>query len=646
MISFRNLPIQKKVATVVLAVFATALGLAAAGIFLHYSFTYRQRAEAELLAHANLLSVAMDSPVAWDNRLEGAMVLERLRRNTEVAAAFVLELSQRGKVFVQDPTNAVLPEFLDPHQEGARFHQGELWLVKDLRRDRGGAYATLVLHSHLEGMRREQVRSFAVLGLILLLLLLPSYMVATYLARSLTAPLSALAATVHQISTRKGERIRAPQNSQDEIGRLAGDFNSMLDVLEKREADLVATERRAAADREKLENQVHQSQKMEAVGQLAGGIAHDFNNLLQVINGFTSLAMEQLPPGSPVTAELNEVLQAGERAKQLVSQLLTFSRRQVSRPEDLDLGQVTDDFLKLIKRVLGEHIRIEFDQPQNRCLVRADRGQMEQVLMNLCVNARDAMPEGGSIKLSLESITLDDSFCRIHTWATPGSYARLSVADTGCGMDAETQQRIFEPFFTTKAPGKGTGLGLATVYGIIQQHHGSIQVYSEPGCGSIFRLYLPLTEVSAANASAPQNAEVRGGTETILLAEDEEMVRNLTCRILRNAGYTVLTANDGAEAVTVFQQNHSQIHLALLDVVMPRMGGWAASKELRELRPDLPIIFASGYNPEQAQPGFTLGENTVLLGKPFAPANLLRCIREALDRSRAPASSELLNQRR
>jgi PAS domain S-box-containing protein len=393
----------------------------------------------------------------------------------------------------------------------------------------------------------------------------------------------------------------------------------------------IAQRVRAEDEREKLEAQLRQAQKMEAVGQLAGGIAHDFNNLLQAILGYGEMAHSDAEPGGHVRDFVEEVLKAGHRAKTLVSQLLAFSRRQVLEMEDLDLNEVIADLMKMIRRVIGEYITLDVLLGHDLGTVRADRGQIAQILTNLCVNARDAMPEGGTITIETENVRIDQEYCESHTWARPGRYVLLSVTDMGCGMDAETMGRVFEPFFTTKVVGKGTGLGLSTVYGLVKQHEGYIQVYSEVDKGTTFKTYLPVVERSVTAVGDKIEGPIPGGSETILLAEDDEMVLTLSEAILTQAGYTVLTAADGAEALSLFEENADAIGLAILDVVMPKLGGHAVFERIRPRHPDVRVLFASGYSMNAIHTNFVLDEGLALIQKPYQRANLLRKVREMLD---------------
>ncbi len=393
----------------------------------------------------------------------------------------------------------------------------------------------------------------------------------------------------------------------------------------------ISERKQAEKEKARLEDQYRQAQKMEAIGQLTGGVAHDFNNLLQVIGGATDLALEDLEQEHPVREQLEQVEKACQRAARLVSQLLAFSRRQIMRPETLLLNDTVADLLKMLGRVIGEHIQLQWLPSPQAGAIHADRGMIEQVLMNLCVNARDAMPDGGTLTIETHDALVDEDFRVLHSWAKPGRYALLGISDTGCGMDKETLGHIFEPFFTTKEKGKGTGLGLSMVYGIIKQHEGMIHAYSEPGRGSTFKLYWPQHESRSQAPEAPVNAVASNGTETILLAEDDEMVRKLAKTILERSGYTVLSAANGAEALALYEQYAHIIDLAVLDVVMPEMGGREAYECMRVVNPELKALFASGYSENAIHTNFILDKELTLIQKPFTTDTLLRAIRFLLD---------------
>lgn len=408
---------------------------------------------------------------------------------------------------------------------------------------------------------------------------------------------------------------------KDTDGKVSGALSSARDITDRV---------RAEEERRSLETQLRQAQKMEAVGQLAGGIAHDFNNLLQVMLGYADVLSEELSPETSEGQILQEIKNAAERASELTRHLLAFSRRQVIHPVDTDLNVLVHGIVKLIRRVIGEHIDLTFVPGECLGAVHVDKGQFEQVLMNLCVNARDAMPHGGVLTIETANITLDRDYCHTHPWAIEGRYVVLTITDTGHGMDEAIRMQIFDPFFTTKAAGEGTGLGLATVYGIVQQHHGFIHVYSEPGKGSTFRIYIPRVTQSSPRTDAAADPPPAGGTETILVAEDDETVRKLVGQMLHGAGYTVLMACDGEEALQVFSANAATIDLVLLDVIMPKLDGNEVMEHIRAKHPHMPVLFSSGYSENVTYTGFILKEGLRLIKKPYAKNELLRIVREVL----------------
>ncbi len=385
-------------------------------------------------------------------------------------------------------------------------------------------------------------------------------------------------------------------------------------------------------ERKSLEAQLRQSQKMEAIGQLAGGIAHDFNNLLTVINGYSELMLLSLPVEHPHCATFEQIRQAGEKASRLIRQLMAFSRQQVLQPKVLDLNAVVANIDTMLQRVIGEDIDLLTILSPGLASVKADPGQIEQVLMNLLVNARDAMPAGGRLTIETADVVLDTDYARTHVAVNPGRYVMLAVSDNGCGMDAETQARIFEPFFTTKELGKGTGLGLSTVYGIVKQSGGNIGVYSEPGRGTTFRIYLPRIE-EAAEAVEPGKAreQLPRGSETILLVEDEAGVRTLAKTILQTHGYTVLDAAQGKDAFLLSGQHEGLIHLMVTDMVMPEMSGREVAERLKPLRPNMKVLFMSGFTDKAMVHHEELDPGMAFLQKPFTPQTLARKVREVLD---------------
>lgn len=391
-----------------------------------------------------------------------------------------------------------------------------------------------------------------------------------------------------------------------------------------------------ASTRHSLEQQLRQAQKMEAVGRLAGGIAHDFNNLLTIINGYGELLRNRLSADDPGSPMIGEIVKAGQRAATLTRQLLAFSRQQVIAPRVLDLNIVIADMSQMVARLIGEDVVLTTLLAPEPAHIKADPGQVEQVLMNLVVNARDAMPQGGRVTIETRLVKLDDQYMRLHPQVHAGTYVYLGVSDTGCGMTPEIKARLFEPFFTTKEIDKGTGLGLATVYGIVKQAGGHIEVYTEPGLGSKFKLYFPWMAPAQADrgAAGPAAAPPRGH-ETILLVEDEEAVRALSRFVLLDSGYTVLEARHGEDALRLAEEHQGPLHLLVTDVVMPKVSGSELARRLRLVRPGLRVLYLSGYTSDAVIHHGVQEEGAAFLQKPFTPRALAQKVREVLDAPRA-----------
>ncbi|MBP2673738.1 MAG: domain S-box [Deltaproteobacteria bacterium] len=402
---------------------------------------------------------------------------------------------------------------------------------------------------------------------------------------------------------------------QDASGKITGVLSMVHDVT----------------DKVLLERQLQTAQRMEAVGTLAGGVAHDFNNALTGIFGFGEMLRPYVKGDETAVSYLNEMVRSAERAATLTRQLLAYSRRQTISPSNLSLNAVVRDLVKLVSKVAGEGIDIRMDLAADLPAVFADPGQIEQVVMNLVLNARDAMPGGGRLTIATSVADLDEEYVRYHPHMNVGSFVVLSISDTGVGMDAKTQERVFEPFFTTKGPSKGTGLGLAMVYGIVKQHNGFIHLYSEPGQGATFKIYLPSVQGPPDRVLPATTRELRGGTETVLVAEDDDQVRALVEDTLKNLGYTVLSSRNGREAVELFLRNREAVAIAVLDVAMPVMGGKEAYEEIHKASPGLKAVFMSGYAADGAHESFLLYTGAPFLPKPFGPAELGRKVREVLD---------------
>jgi PAS domain S-box-containing protein len=389
---------------------------------------------------------------------------------------------------------------------------------------------------------------------------------------------------------------------------------------------------RDITDKQKLEDQLRQAQKMESIGTLASGIAHDFNNILSAIVGYGNIALMTMAKGDPQRVNIQHMLEAGDRATHLTQSLLLFSRKQFSERKPMDLNESIRMVDKFLKRVIGEDVECRTSLFEEALPIFGDAHQVEQLLMNLATNARDAMSTGGIFTIATEQVRLDEAFITIHGYGKPGIYGLITISDTGKGMDAVTREHIFEPFFTTKEVGKGTGLGLAIVYGIIKQHEGFINVYSEPGQGTSFNIYLPLI-AAGVKGEKKKLVEERpsGGTETILLAEDDETVRTMARVILEEVGYTVIAAVDGQDAVNKYKEHKDRVKLLLFDLIMPKKTGKEAYDEIRAIQPDIKILFQSGYAPDLVRQKLLLEGKMPVVFKPVTPMMLVKRVRSVLD---------------
>lgn len=394
----------------------------------------------------------------------------------------------------------------------------------------------------------------------------------------------------------------------------------------------ITDQKRAAAALAKTEEQLRQAQKMEAIGRLAGGIAHDFNNVLSVIISYSEFLCEDLKHGEPMRADIEQIHAAGLRAADLTRQLLAFSRQQALQLQLLDANQVLAGTEKMLRRLLGADVTLTMLTTNTVWKIKADPSQIEQVVFNLAVNARDAMPQGGKLTIETKNVELDDEYARLHHEVVPGPYVMIAVTDTGIGMDKATQARVFEPFFTTKEKGKGTGLGLATVFGIVKQSGGHIWLYSEPSKGTTFKIYFPRAkDVVVARPSVTLPPMTTRGNETVLLVEDDEQVRAVAVGILRRQGYRVLEAPNAGEAFLISEDHSATIHLLLTDVVLPRMSGRQLAEKLASSRPAMKVLYMSGYTDDSILQHGILESNVAYLQKPLTPEALTRKVREVLD---------------
>ena len=442
----------------------------------------------------------------------------------------------------------------------------------------------------------------------------------TYLVvKGITRPLNRLTKAVKALGM-GGAVEKIPVETGDEIGKLGKAFNSMSESLKMRETE-----------KERLEEQLRHAQKMEAVGTLAGGIAHDFNNALTAIIGYGDLLKMRIDKDNPLRSNVDQILVSAEKAANLTQRLLAFSRKQLIEPRPINLNQSIKNVEKLLTRLIREDIEIKVKLSREDLIVMADSGQIEQALMNLATNARDAMPDGGVLTVATESVELNREFFKASDYERPGRYALLSVTDTGIGMDEKTRERVFDPFFTTKEVGKGTGLGLSMVYGIIKQHEGYIYVSSKPGKGTTFRIYLRLTESKIEKKKSKTLGPAKGGTETVLIAEDDESVRMLSKEILERYGYDVLETSDGEDAVKKFMENKEKVQILLLDVVMPKKNGKEVYEEILKIKPHIKALFMSGYASDIMHKQGIIDEGINFISKPVSPEALLRKVREVLD---------------
>ncbi|MEX2156899.1 MAG: ATP-binding protein [Gemmatimonadales bacterium] len=523
---------------------------------------------------------------------------ELLRRGEERYRAFIAQSSEGvSRLEIDPPVPVALPEEeqVDRLYAGARIAEcndamARMYGYNEARELVGTRLVDL--HDGTNSVNREQVRTFV----------------------------------------RSGYRVSNSETQERaRDGRPRVFLNNVVGFVEDGHLVRVWGTQRDVSDQRHLEEQFRQAQKMEAVGQLAGGIAHDFNNLLTAILGNTQLLLRELPPGDAKRGDVEEIRKASERAASLTRQLLAYSRRQMLQPEVLDLNVVVADMDRMLRRLIGEHITLVTVAAPELGRVRADPNQIEQVIVNLAVNARDAMPNGGTLTIETANVELDETFTQAHLGAVAGSYAMVAVTDTGAGMDATVQAHLFEPFFTTKEVGKGTGLGLATVYGIVKQSDGYISVYTEPGKGSSFKVYLPRTETPKGAATAPAKPGAARGSETVLVVEDEPAVLTLSRRALETQGYVVLAAADGAAALRVVERHGGTIHLLLTDVVMPGLSGRELADQLQARRPGIRVLYMSGYPGDAVVQHGTLLPGSAFLQKPFSPDGLARKVRDVLD---------------
>ena len=636
----QHLSIRLKLSLIITLTSGIGLLLACATFLAHDLVSFRSKVVEDLSGLAEILGANCAPALARNDPEAAGESLVTVSADPQVVSAFLFSPGgvMLGGYLREDTVDENLPRYEPP---GHRFEDGNLILFHRVFLD-GELVGTLYLQSDLRELRDRIRRQGAVVLVVLMVAVLVTLLVAGRMQSVISRPILALFDAARAASIGKDYSIRVPQESSDEVGLLTGAFNDMLEQIQSRDAALrtahdelrkyaqkqtrvafqQATGRKEAEEAlRQSEEQLRQAQKMEAIGRLAGGVAHDFNNLLTIITGYSDMMLEQLNHEDPLREKLEEVRKASERAGALTRQLLAFSRKQVLKPEVLSLNAVVQDLEKMLRRVIGEDIELAISLSSDLANTRADRGQIEQVILNLAVNARDAMREGG--RLSLETRNVE-------TGIDPVSHVLLRLTDTGCGMDEEIIAQIFEPFFTTKGEGKGTGLGLSTVYGIVKQSGGTIQVASKPGKGTTFEILFPRVDEVADPVERRSARSTSGGTETILVVEDETAVRKLARDILMAGGYTVLEAPHGGEAVLICERHPGPIHLMVTDVVMPRMNGFELRERLRPLRPRMKVLYMSGHTDHVILDQGRLKPGLAFLQKPFTPQGLSSKVRETL----------------
>ncbi|MBI5710913.1 MAG: response regulator [Candidatus Eisenbacteria bacterium] len=644
---FRDIPVRRKLTFVITLTSALALVLASAVFVAHDLLALRQRTTRDLLTLADVIGKNCTAPLVFDDADAARDVLAALAAKPSVETAVLT--ARGGAVFARYVRRGAAEVPAPPAgPEGWRFLGSRLLVTHRITLE-GEPVGTLQVVSETTELGERLAKTTGTALLVLLVTFVLALLVSARLQRVISTPILRLAGAAAAVSAGRDYSVRVEKLGDDELGVLTDAFNNMLAQIQARDEALLKSQRELQervrqlqleiAQREQAEEalrrseeQLVQAQRMEAIGKLAGGVAHDFNNLLTAIKGYGDLLLRKMDQDSPLRPNAEEILRSANRAADLTRQLLAFSRKQMLVPKVLDLDAVVANMEKMLRRLIGEDIELVTRGRTAPGTVKADPGQLEQVILNLAVNARDAMPSGGRLTIETANVDVAPGAPVDGASPPPGRYVMLSVRDTGDGMAPEVKAHIFEPFFTTKARGRGTGLGLSTVFGIVTQSGGHIVVDSEPGAGTVFRIYLPRLDEAAAVEERPEaRPTAPRGSETILLVEDEDQVRGAVQQTLLASGYTVLAAPDGAEAFRVFAQRHRDIRLVLTDVVMPRMSGKELCERVTALRPDMKVLFMSGYSDAEIVHEGVLEEGIAFIQKPFAPGELAARVREVLD---------------
>ena len=623
----RDLPLRRKMVLMLLAASVAALFSTGVGIVVYELTVFRPRVEANLHDALQIANSDLRFILDFGTPEEGEGKLEELARTTEIRRACLFD--EEGDLFasyrapgLDDATTCPEPP------EGDRSQVGGLLTLRLRLIDDAEFLGELVVERHLPGFWTRLGQYGPMIGGVIFALLAVSLILSATLERLISSRIQALARAAREVRDREDSTVRVKDHGHDEIGELTEAFNEMLEAIAQREVAL----KEAGKEHEVLQEQLIQAQKMESIGRLAGGVAHDFNNFLTVIVGSNDLSLQMLPEDSPLRPILENTRQATEHAADLTRRLLAFARKQIIQPRVIDPHQLIFDVERMLRGFLDDHIELSVIPHGSSWPIRSDPNQLTQVLMNLTANARDAMPDGGTVTIETRNTVLSAEDLRDEPELSPGAYVLLSVQDTGSGMSAEVRRHLFEPFFTTKEQGKGTGLGLAMCYGFVKQSGGHIRVESELGRGSRFNIYLPRAEEGMDSEAAALASEVPPrGDETILVVEDDPLVRRTSVGLLRAQGYTVLEAASGRDALSLASEHSGTIHLLLTDVVMPRMGGPEVAECLKSMRPEIAVLYVTGYSDLLTEKRGELPENVELLQKPYPSATLMRRIRRILD---------------
>jgi signal transduction histidine kinase/CheY-like chemotaxis protein len=632
-----DMSVRRKLKFIILTSSGSALIIAFSAFLAYDAIAARDKAWDDLAVLSDVISQESQAAVAFEDEVGAREILAALRAERQVLIAALFD--RRGRLcgaYQKSGIEGVVPSA--PPPDGTRPVDGGLIVARAVTRERERV-GTLCIRIDLGYLRDRLWRNIAIGALVMLVSLPLALLLASRLEATILRPLTRLVEAARSVSRNQDYTRRVYKHGNDEVGVLIDGFNAMLAAVETRDEELRRSqevlERRVAertAELQAKEEELRQSQKMEAIGRLAGGVAHDFNNLLSAIIGFTELAAGELPAGSPQRRYLDEVSKAGDRAAGLTRQLLAFSRKQVLQAEVIDLNALVTDMDKMLRRIIGEDIVLRPLLDSTIGSVKADRGQMEQVLLNLAINARDAMPRGGSLMIETANVELNAGYSQRGESITPGPAVMIAVTDTGVGIPPGAMTHLFEPFFTTKERGKGTGLGLSTVYGIVKQSGGHIWVASEPDHGTTFRIYLPRVAGAPRPGSGIRKPSPRArGDETILIVEDEERVRALVRQVLMMHGYTVLEASNGLDGLAAILRHPGKLDLLLTDVIMPGMGGRELMEQARLARPGLRGMYMSGYTDDQILKAGVIDQQIPFLQKPFSPDTLAAKIREVLD---------------